>query len=87
MVRAFHPDLLTLLGTIHQETRPLNPDVLARRLNLDRSTIYWWHRQLGAALVYYPHLAFARLGLTHLHLFVPAQHARLLAAPYGIDRA
>lgn len=85
MVSAFHHGIRTLLQTIGAQQRATGLEEFARAQPQGTRTIYRWHQELSKDFTYYPHLSFAALGLTHLHLFINHEHDAWRDFPYAIE--
>lgn len=85
MLPVLHPDVLTLIHRIHGQQRVTGLQEFARAGPQGVRTIYRWYRDLGQRLRYYPHAAYAALGLHHLHLFLTDDQTGWRASPYAIE--
>lgn len=80
------PRALRLLNRVHQTREALGLEQLSRRVGKRRS-VYRWMQRLRAHVTYYPRIAFAGLGLAHVHLFIGDAGTEWCSYPYAIEAA
>src|SRR3954467_15943387 len=86
MVVAFQPNVLRFVHALHRSERTDGIDTFLRtRPSLVSSrNVCRWHRALVEALTYYPSVAYAALGLTHVHLIIEDPRTRWEQWPYAV---
>lgn len=77
---------LRMLSQVHKTCEAIGLEHLSRRLGKRRSVYRWMHR-LRKQVTYYPRIAFAGLGLAHVHLFIDDTGDEWLSYPYAIEGA
>jgi hypothetical protein len=86
MVMTHDVRALRLLNRMNQTSDAVGLEQLSRRIGSRRS-VYRWIRHLRGHLIYYPRIAYAGLGLVHVHLFISDAGPEWFSYPYDIDRA
>lgn len=77
---------LRLLNRIHDTRAAVGVEHLSQHMG-SRRAFYRWMRRLRKDVTYYPRVAFAGLGLVHVHLFIRNAATEWFAYPYAIERA
>jgi hypothetical protein len=77
---------LRLLTRVHKTREALGLEELSRHVGKRRS-VYRWMQRLREHVTYYPRIAYAGLGLVHVHLFITSADATWFSYPYAVDRA
>ena len=77
---------LRLLTLVHNMREAVGLEYLSLRIGKRRS-VYRWMQRLRGHVTYYPRIAFAGLGLVHVHLFISNAGGEWFSYPYAIDAA
>jgi hypothetical protein len=77
---------LRLLNRVHNTREAVGLEHLSRRIGKRRS-VYRWMQRLRKHVTYFPRIAFASLGLVHVHLFISDAAESWFAYPYAIEHA
>ena len=85
VIRPFHPGLLDHLNDVHQNVRHAGIEEFARYSRATYRTVYRWHQFFGPQLHYYPSIAYAGLGLFHVHLFIENGTTSWTEFPYAVQ--
>lgn len=85
MVMTHDARALRLLSRVHQTREAIGLEHLSHRIGKRRS-VYRWMQRLREHVTYYPRIAFAGLGLAHVHLFISNAGSEWFNYPYAIDR-
>jgi hypothetical protein len=86
MVMTHDVRALRLLSLVHHTREAVGLEQLSCRVGKRRS-VYRWMQRLREHVIYYPRIAFAGLGLAHVHLFISNAGSDWFSYPYAIDRA
>jgi hypothetical protein len=86
MVMTHDARALRLLNRVHNTREAVGLEQLSRRVGKRRS-VYRWMQRLREHVTYYPRIAFAGLGLAHVHLFIDDAGDEWLSYPYAIEGA
>jgi hypothetical protein len=86
MVMTHDARALRLLNRVHETCEAVGLEQLSRRVGRRRS-VYRWMQRLREHVTYYPRIAFAGLGLAHVHLFIDDAGSDWCSYPYAIEGA